>query len=67
MAPIINEFTIGDQDKFLLDRLRYYLEDFLNHSFSIVIERILDELNRDSGLLKELDKFYFFKMNTFML
>lgn len=67
-GDLINaEGAIKEEDAQVIEVMRSYLVDFLNHSFSQLVEAVQNEFQKNHDVIEDEEKFKYFRLCAFML
>ena len=65
--PIVDDGAVDESDERLLEVIREYLYDLLEHSYNPLFEQLLDDIGKHKVAVEENDSFHMFKVQSFIL
>jgi hypothetical protein len=61
------EGAVKEEDAQVIEVMRSYLVDFLNHSFAQLVEAVQTEFQKNHDVIEDEEKFKYFRLCAFML
>ncbi len=65
--PIINDGAVDESDERLLEIIRDYLFDMLEHSYNPLFEQLFEDIGKNRVAVEENDSYHMFKVQNFVL
>ena len=65
--PIINDGAVDESDERLLQIIKDYLFDMLEHSYNPLFEQLFEDIGKNRVAVEENDSYHMFKVQNFFL